>query len=170
MEENEVLTIQKNVEKDLFDEQNKIMDRFYSLMILTFTVFGFSVTVLTFIFGRGIPNIIEALGSYHISFSFLCMLMTFLISIFNLLALFRLRRLVNRDGMIGYREGDELINNNLKLYLSIAKQKNYYVIAITFVGLALTSFFNSFAQHHILTAIIIIGFIAVVVFLVFNYR
>jgi uncharacterized membrane protein (DUF485 family) len=72
--------------------------------------------------------------------------------------------------MIRYREGDELINNNLKLYRSNARHKNFYVIAITFIGLALTSFFNSFAQHRILTAVITIGFVVVVVFLVLNSR
>jgi len=170
MVEDEILTIQKNVEKDLFDEQNKILDRFYSLITLTFTAFGFYITALTFIFGRGLPHIQEALRSYHVSFSFLCILVAFLISIFNLLALFRYRRLVNRGGMIGYRENNELINNNLKLYRSVARQKNNYVIAITFIGLALTSFFNSFAQHTFLTAIITIGFIAVTAFLIRNSR
>jgi hypothetical protein len=170
MVEGEIQTIQKNVEKDLFDEQSKILDRFYSLIILTFTAFGFSITALTFIFGRGIPHIQEALSSYHVAFSFFCILMAFLISVFNLLALFRHRRLVNRGDIIGYRENNELVNNNLKLYRSIAKQKNYYVIAITFVGLALTSFFNSFAKHHVLTAIITIGFIVVVAFLIRNSR
>ena len=170
MGEDDIQNIQKNVEKDLFDEQNRILDRFYSLIILTFTVFGFSITVLTFIFGRGPPHIIEALGSNHISFSFFCILMAFLISIFNLLALFHHRMLVNRGDIIGYREGNELVNNNLKLYRSIARQRNYYIIAITFVGLALTSFFNNFAQHHTLTVIITIGFIVVVAFLVRNSR
>ena len=170
MVEDEIQTIQKNVEKDLFDEQNKILDRFYLLITLTFTAFGFSITVLSFIFGRGVSNIHEALRSYHVSFSFFCILMAFLISVFNLLSLFHHRRLVNRGGMVGYREDDELINNNLKLHISIAKQKNYYVIAITFVGLGLTSLFNSFAQHPVLTAIINIGFIVVVVFLIRNSR
>jgi FtsH-binding integral membrane protein len=170
MEEDEVQTIQRNVEKDLFDEQGKIMDRFYSLMLLTFTIFGFTITALSFLFGRGVPNILEALGPRHISFSFFCMLMAFLISIFNLLVLFHHRRLVHRGGMIRYREGNELINNNLKLYRSNARHKNFYVIAITFIGLALTSFFNSFAQHHVLTLIITIGFVVVVVFLVINTR
>lgn len=170
MEENGALTIQKNVEKDLFDEQSKILDRFFSLIILTFTAFGFSITALTFMFGRGNPHIFESLGSYHVSFSFLCILMAFLISIFNLLALFRYRKVVNKGSMIGYREGNELIDNNMRLYHSIKKQKNYYVIAITFIGLALTSFFNSFAKHPVLTAIITIGFILVMAFLIRNSR
>ena len=51
--------------------------------------------------------------------------------------------------MIRHREGNELIINNLKLYRFNVRHKNYYVIAITFVGLAFTSFFNSFVHHHI---------------------
>lgn len=170
LENNDVQTIQKNVEKDLFDEQSKILDRFYSLITLTFTAFGFSITVLSFVFGRGIPHIFEALSSYHVSFSFFCILVAFLISIFNILALFNHRKLVNRGGMIRYRDDNELENNNLKLYLSIAKKKNYYVIAISFIGLALTSLFNNFAQHPILTAIITLGFLVTVTHLIHNYR
>lgn len=169
MEEDEIQTIQKNVEKDLFDEQSKILDRFYSLIILTFTAFGFSITALTFIFGRGPTSFHEALRSYHVAFSFLCLLMVFFISIINVLALFHHRRLVNMGDMIGYREDDELVKNNLELYLSIAKQKNYYVIAIAFIGLSLTSFFNNFAQHPVLTAVITIGFVLIVAFLIHNF-
>jgi hypothetical protein len=170
MVEDEIQTIQRNVEKDLFDEQSKILDRFYSLIILTFTAFGFSVTALTFIFGRGGTSFREALSSYHISFSFFCLFMAFLISIINVLAIFHHRRLVRRGEVIGYREGKELVNNNLKLYLDISRQKNYYAIAITFIALGLTSLVNHFSQHRGLSVVLSAGFVLIVLLLIRNSR
>ncbi|WP_410507388.1 hypothetical protein RSJ42_11255 [Methanosarcina hadiensis] len=170
MVENETQAIQKNVEKDLFEEQSKILDRFYSLITLTFTAFGFSITALSFFFGRGIPNIQEALRAYHIGFSFLCLFLAFIISITNVLAIFHHRKLVKKDYMIGYREDNELINNNLALYLSIARHKNYYVIAITLIGLGITSFINHFSQHRIVSAILVAGFVVIVLLLIRNSR
>lgn len=72
--------------------------------------------------------------------------------------------------MIGYREDNELINNNLILYLSIARQKNYYVIAITLIGLGITSFINHFSQHRIVSAILAAGFVLIVLLLIRNSR
>jgi FtsH-binding integral membrane protein len=170
MEDEEIQIIQKNVEKDLFEEQSKILDRFYSLITLTLTAAGVSLTVLTFMSSRGLVNIQEALRSYHVNFCFLCIVLAFMISILNMLALFHHRKLVKIGDMIGYRENNELINNNFKLYLSIARQKNYYVIAITFVGLALISLYNHFAQHPIVTITVGIGFVVIVAFLIRNSR
>lgn len=170
MEEDEIQAIQKNIEKDLFDEQSKILDRFYSLITLTFTTFGFTITALSFFFGRGLPHIQGALRAYHIGFSFFCLFLAFLISITNVLAIFHHRRLVKKDYMIGYREGSELINNNLVLYLSIARQKNYYVIAITLIGLGFTSFLNHFAQHRGISITLTSGFILIVMLLIRNSR
>jgi len=170
MVEDEILTVQRNVEKDLFEEQSKILDRFYSLIILTFTAFGFSITSLTFIFGRGGASFREAFSSYHVSFSFFCLFMAFLISIINVLAIFHHRRLVRRGGMIGYREGNELVSNNLKLYLDISRQKNYYAIAITFIALGLTSLLNNFSQYRGISLVLTAGFVVIVLLLIGNYR
>lgn len=170
MVEDEIHTMQRNIEKDLFEEQNKILDRFYSLIILTFTAFGFSITALTFIFGRGATSFHEAFSSSHISFSFFCLFMAFLISITNVLAMFHHRKLVRRGGMVGYREGNELMNNNLKLYLDISKHKNYYVIAITLIALGLMSFLNHFSQHRIVSAVLVAGFVLIVLLLIRNSR
>ncbi len=52
MVEDEIQAIQKSVEKDLFEEQNKVLDRFYSLITLTFTAFAFSITALSFFSGE----------------------------------------------------------------------------------------------------------------------
>jgi len=53
MVENEIVedetAIQRNVEKDLFEEQNKILDRFYTLLILSIAAGGFTFTILSFI-------------------------------------------------------------------------------------------------------------------------
>lgn len=168
--EDQVQTIQRNIEKDLFYEQSKILDRFYSLITLTFTAFGFSITALTFFFGRGIPSFREALHSYHIYFSFLCIFLAFLISIINVLAIFHHRKLVRKGDTVRYREDDELVNNNLKLYLSISRQKNYYIIAITLIGLGLTSFLNNFSQHRVVAASLTTGFIIIVLLLIRNSR
>ena len=52
MVEGEIQTIQKGIEKDLFDEHNKLLDKFYSLLSLTFIAFGFTFTVLNFTLGK----------------------------------------------------------------------------------------------------------------------
>jgi lipopolysaccharide export LptBFGC system permease protein LptF len=170
MVEDETQAMQRNVEKDLFEEQSKVLDRFYSLIILTFTAFGFSITALTFIFGRGGTSFREAFSSYHVSFSFFCLFMAFLISIINVLAIFHHRRLVRRGDMIGYREGNELVRNNLKLYIDISRQKNYYAIAITFIALGLTSLLNNFSQHRGISLVLTAGFVVIVMLLIGNYR
>ena len=103
MAEEEIQTMQRDVEKDLFDEQNKVLDRYYSLIILIITTFGFTITALTFFLSRVTPNIREALYSYHVFFSFLCLFMAFLISITNVLAIFHHRKLVRRGDKVVFR-------------------------------------------------------------------
>ena len=169
MVEDEIQAVQIRVERDLFEEQNKILDRFYSLIILTITVSGFSFTFLTFMLGKGI-NAQKALYSYHVNLSFICILLAFIIAIVNVLAIFHHRKLVNKSGTIGYREDYELVNNNLRLYRDIARQKNYYIIAITLIGIGLISLFNHFSQHRVLTMTVGIGFIMVMIFLIHNSR
>jgi hypothetical protein len=168
--EGNIQTTQRDVEKDLFDEQNKILDRFYSLITLTLTAFGFSMTALTFFIGRATSNFLEAVRSYHVFFSFLCLFMAFLISVINVLAIFHHRKLVRKGNKVIYREDNELVNNNLRLYLDIARQKNYYVIAVTLIGLALTFLFNQFTQHHIVAIGLTAGFVVIVLLLIRNCR
>jgi cytochrome b subunit of formate dehydrogenase len=168
--EDEVQTMQRNVEKDLFYEQSKILDRFYSLITLIITTFGFTITALTFFLGRLTPNVREALRSYHVFFSFLCLFMAFLISIINVLAIFHHRKLVRRGDTVVYREDNELVNNNLRLYLDISRQKNYYVIAVTLIGLGLTSLFNQFSQHRVVAVVLTTGFIVIVLLIIRNSR
>jgi Cytochrome b subunit of formate dehydrogenase len=168
--EDELQTMQRNVEKDLFYEQGKILDRYYSLITLIITTFGFIITALTFFIGRLTSNISEALRSYHVFFSFLCLFMAFLISVINVLAIFHHRKLVRRGDMIVYREDNELVNNNLRLYLDISRQKNYYVIAVTLIGLALTSLFNHFSQHRVVAVVLTTGFILIVLLIIRNSR
>ncbi|MPM29545.1 hypothetical protein SDC9_76085 [bioreactor metagenome] len=72
--------------------------------------------------------------------------------------------------MVGYRENKELIDNNLRLYLDISRQKNYYVIAITFIALGLTSLINNFSQHRGLSIVLTAGFVAIVLLLIRNSR
>jgi FtsH-binding integral membrane protein len=168
--ENEIQTLQRDIENDLFDEQSKILDRYYSLITLTITTFGFTITALTFFFGKGLPNFREALRSYHVSFSFFCIFMAFLVSIINVLAIFHHRRLVRKGDTVVYREDNELVNNNLRLYLDISRQKNYYVIAVTLIGLGLTSFINQFSQHRALSVVLTAGFVVIVILLIHNSR
>jgi hypothetical protein len=66
------------------------------------------------------------------------------------------------SGSIGYREGDELVNNNVKIYIAIVKQKDYYIIAIIFIAFALIALFNNFAKYHFLTIMITVGFLVMV--------
>lgn len=174
MVENETVgdetALQRNVEKDLFEEQNKILDRFYTLLTLSIVTGGFTFTILTFMFGRSNPNVREILLTYNVAFTFLCIFGAFFISIINILSTFHHRKLVNKGGIIGYREDDELVNNNLKLYRAIARQKNYYVIAITLIGLGISYFFNQFSQHRVLSIGVTAGFVLVVMFLIRNSR
>lgn len=163
MGEDDNQNLQKGIEKDLFDEHNKILDRFYSLISLTFTAFGFSLTVLTFTIGKGIESLQKALGDYHIKLCFLSLFLAFLISIFNVLSLTHHKRLVTKNGSIGYREGDELLNNNVKIYNAVSKQKDYYINAIIFIAFALIALFNSFLKHYFLSIMLTIGFLAMVV-------
>ncbi|WP_292389612.1 hypothetical protein [Methanosarcina sp. UBA5] len=168
--EDEIQIMQRNVEKDLFYEQSKILDRYYSLITLIITTFGFTITALTFFLSRLTPNIGEALRSYHVFFSFLCLFMAFLISLINVLAIFHHRKLVRRGDMVVYREYNELVNNNLRLYLDISRQKNYYIIAVTLIGLALTSLFNHFSQHRVVAVVLTTGFVLIVLLLIRNSR
>ncbi len=168
--EDEFQTMQRNVEKDLFYEQNKILDRFYSLITLIITTFGFTITAITFFLGRVPSNIHEALRSYHVFFSFLCLFMAFLISIINVLAIFHHRKVVRRGDKVIYREGNELVNNNLILYRCIARQKNYYIIAVSLIGLGLTYLFNQFSEHHVVSVALTTGFVIIVFLLIRNSR
>jgi cell division protein FtsL len=168
--EDETQTVQRIIEKDLFEEQSKVLDRFYSLITLSITTLGFTLTAVTFFFGRETPNIREAARSYHVFFTFLCLFMAFLISIINVLAIFHHRKLVRKGNTVEYRKGNELVYNNLKLYLDISRQKNFYVIAITFIALGLTSLFNHFTQHRVVAAALTAGFIVIVLLLIRNSR
>lgn len=170
MVEDENQATQRSIEKDLFEEQNKTLDRFFSLITLTFTVFGFSIAALSFVYGRGISSYQEALRSYHIAFALFCLFIAFFISIGNVLVIFHHRKLVRRGDKVEYREGNELISNNLKIYLDISRRKNYYVIAVTLIGLGLTSFVNHFSQHPGLAAVLTIGFVVIVLMLMRNFR
>jgi hypothetical protein len=162
MAEDDFLNIQRGIEKDLFDEHNKILDRFYSLISLMFAAAGFSLTVITFVIGKGIENIQTALGDYHILLCFFSLILAFIISIINVLSLTHHRRLVKKDGSMGYREGDELVINNIKMSRDITKQKDQYTIAITFIAVSLISLFNSFAKHTILTRMLAVVFLLMV--------
>ena len=154
--------IQERIEKDLFDEHNKILDRFYSLIGLIFTASGFTLTVITFSISRGVTTLSEAINNYHISLCLLSLFLAFLISILNVLALSHHRRLIKRGNSIGYRDGDKLANNNVKLYSAVAKQKDYYIIAISLIAFSLISLYNYFAKHHFLTIMLTIGFFVMV--------
>lgn len=55
--------IQERIEKDLFDEHNKILDRFYSLIGLMFTASGFTLTVITFSICKGVTTLSEAINN-----------------------------------------------------------------------------------------------------------
>ncbi|AKB60803.1 hypothetical protein MSMAS_0851 [Methanosarcina mazei S-6] len=47
--------------------------------------------------------------------------MTFLIPIIDVLTIFHHRKMLKRGDMVGYREGNELISNKVKLYLDISR-------------------------------------------------
>jgi uncharacterized membrane protein len=66
--------------------------------------------------------------------------------------------------LIEYRDGDKLVNNNVKLYFAVAKQTDYYIIAIILIAFALISLYNFFAKHHILVILLTIGFFVMVAF------
>ena len=162
MAEDDFLNIQRGIEKDLFDEHNKMLDRFYSLISLMFAASGFSLTVITFVIGKGAKTIQMAFSDYHVQLCFISLFMAFIISILNVLSLTHHRKLVKKDGSMGYREGDELVINNVKISRDLTKQKDQYTIAITFIAVSLISLFNSFASHPILNKMLTVGFILMV--------
>ncbi len=82
--------------------------------------------------------------------------------ILGLLRIYGIDALVKKDGSMGYREGDELVINNVKISRDLTKQKDQYTIAITFIAVSLISLFNSFARHPILNKMLTVGFILMV--------
>jgi hypothetical protein len=76
------------------------------------------------------------------------------------LAISHYQRLVKKVGSIGYRDGDELVNHNVKLHSTITKQKDFYLIAISLITFAFVSLFNSFVKHVVLTIMLTIGLVA----------
>ena len=162
MADDDFLNIQRGIEKDLFDEHNKMLDRFYSLISLMFAASGFSLTVITFVIGKGVETVQMAFGDYHVQLCFISLFLAFIISILNVLSLTHHRRLVKKDGSMGYREGDELVINNVKISRDLTKQKDQYTIAITFIAVSLISLFNSFASHPIRNKMLTVGFILMV--------
>lgn len=149
----------KKIEKDIFDEYNRVLEKFHSLISLIFASAGFSFTLIIFYCGKS-ATLREELGNYHISLCFLFLFLALLISIINVLAISHYQRLVKKVGSIGYRDGDELVNHNVKLHSTITKQKDFYLIAISLITFAFVSLFNSFVKHVVLTIMLTIGLVA----------
>jgi hypothetical protein len=148
--------IQRDIEKDLFDEYNKIVEKFYSLLSLIFATAGFTFTVINLTLGKQV-TIQEAVSNHHISLCFCFILLAFLISVINVLAISHYKKIVLKDNSIGYREGDELLTNNIKIHYDIIKRKDYYTIAISSIGFSLISLYSYFAKYRFTTIIMVVG-------------
>ncbi len=148
--------IQREIEKDLFDEYHKFMEKFYALLSLIFATAGFTFTVINLTLGKQL-TIQEAVSSYHISVCFGFILLAFLISVINVLAISHHKKLVFKGGSLGFREGDELEKNNVTIHYAIVKQKDYYVIAISSIGFSLISLYSYFAKYRFMTVIMMVG-------------
>jgi hypothetical protein len=162
--------IQREIEKELFRNRAGNLDRFYSLINLMFAASGFIITVLTFVISRGIVSLEQIIDNDSIKLCFLSLFMAFIISIMNVLSLIQHKKLVQKDGLIGYREGNELVNNNLKMYIVFDKQKYYYLISLIFIVVSLLSLINSFSQNNFLNILVVIGFLGLVVFSIYRFR
>lgn len=148
--------IQRGIEKDLFDEYYKFMERFYSLLSLIFATAGFSFTVINLTLGKQV-SIQEAISNYHISLCFCFIILAFLISVINVLAISHHKKLVLKGGSMGLREGEELVKNNIKIHYDIMKQRDYYIIAISSIGFSLISLYSYFAKYRATTVIMMVG-------------
>ena len=152
MENNE---IQREIEKDLFEEYYKFMEKFYALLSLIFATAGFTFTVINLTLGKQI-SIQEAISNYHVGLCFVFIVLAFLISVINVLAISHHKKLILKDGLMAYREGDELAKNNVKIHYAIIKQKDYYIIAISSIGFSLISLYGYFAKYRLTTVIMTI--------------
>ncbi len=148
--------IQRGIEEDLFDEYHRIVEKFYALLSLIFATAGFTFTVINLTLGKQV-TIQEAISNHHISLCFCFILLAFLISVVNVLAISHHKRLVLKGNFIGYREGEELLNNNIKIHYDIIKRKDYYAIAISSIGFSLLSLYSYFAKYRFTTAIMVVG-------------
>lgn len=155
--------IQREIEKDLFDEYHKFMEKFYALLSLIFATAGFTFTVINLTLGKQL-TIQEAISNYHIGLCFAFILLAFLISVINVLAISHHKRIVLKGESMGYREGVELVKNNVKIHYAIMKQKDYYVIAISSIGFSLITLVSYFARHrYTIVLMIIVIFLMLVI-------
>lgn len=146
---------QIQVQEDLFEEYNKITDKFITLLSLIFATAGFTFTVINITLGKNV-TIQDVVNNNHIKLSFVFTLIAFLISLYNVLATSYHKKIILRDNSIGYRDGDELKNNNIKLFGSISKQKDHYIITIAAIGFSLISLYSYFAQYRATSIILIL--------------
>lgn len=153
MEDNDV---QKEIEEELFKEYYKFMDKFTALLSLIFATAGFTFTVINLTLGKQV-SIQEALSNYHIGLSFLFIVLAFLISVINVIAISHHKKTILKDGLMAYREGDELAKNNVKIHYAINKQKDYYIIAISSIGFSLISLYSYFEKYRFTGVIMVIA-------------
>lgn len=155
--------IQIEIGNDLYREYYKLMDKFHTLISLIFATAGFTLTVLNLTVGKQV-SIQDAITNYHIVLCFLFILFAFIISIINVQKISYHRKIILKDGLMSYREGDELVKNNVKLHCDIIKLKDYYIIAISSIGFSLITLVSYFARHrYTIVLMIIVIFLMLVI-------
>jgi hypothetical protein len=138
--------VQREVEKDLFEEHNKILDRFSSLIFFIFFATCFSFIIITFTTNKENTTIKDAIADYNIICCFIFLFVAFLISCYNLIEVVKHNRLVNKVRSIEYWDGDELVKHNIKLYSAVKNQKDDYAIVIGLIAISFVSLYSYFAQ------------------------
>jgi hypothetical protein len=74
-----------------------------------FLLAGFIVTVLNITLNKESENIQDVISNYHIIFSFTFLLLGFIIAISCMLKTSQYKNFVKNDGVIKFRDQDELI-------------------------------------------------------------
>lgn len=136
--------IQEKIEKELFEDYDKILDRIFSLIKFIFVIFGFYAVILYDIHGKLDKGVfINApdpdISTISILFCFLSIIPAFYY-LFNLLVSKQNYKFEELNNLIQYRKGIELKRNNLKMFSEIKKMNNHYKLSVNLIGVSLTFF------------------------------
>ncbi len=138
------LDVQEKIEKELFEEYDKVLDRIFSLIKFIFVIFGFYAIILYDIHGKLDKSIFvnapdPDISTISILSSFLSMILA-IVYLFRKLVSEQIYKFKDVNHLIQYRKGNELRINNLELFSEIKKMNSRYKSAIYLIGLSLVLF------------------------------
>jgi hypothetical protein len=138
------LDVQGKIEKELFEEYDKVLDRIFSLTKFIFVIIGFFAVILYDIHGKLDKSIFvnapdPLISTISVISSFLSMSVV-IVYLFTTLVSKRIYKFEEVNHLIQYRKGNELRINNLKLFSEIKKMNGRYTSAIYLIALSLVLF------------------------------